>query len=289
MFKGSYTALITPFVESKVDYEAFESLIEFQIENGIHGLVPSGTTGESPTLNNDEHDAVIEFCIKTVNSRVKVMAGTGSNSTTEAIERTQHAEKSGADAALIMTPYYNKPNQEGIYQHYKAIHDNSSIPIFLYNIPGRSIVDINDETIKRLMDLPRIVGIKDATADLERPKSLFKINPDFIQFSGEDATAVDFNRLGGTGCISVSANVVPKQCSEIQELCFDNKFDEADKLQEKLLGLHDVMFCEPSPQPAKYALSEMKMCKNLLRLPLISVTESNKAIILRELQNLDLV
>jgi len=289
MFKGSYTALITPFIESKVDYEAFESLIEFQIENGTHGLVPSGTTGESPTLNNNEHDAVIEFCIKKASNRVKIMAGTGSNSTIEAIERTQHAEKSGADAALIMTPYYNKPNQEGIYRHYEAIHNNSSIPIFLYNIPGRSIVDISDDTIKRLMDLPRIVGIKDATANLERPKAITEMNPDFIQFSGEDATAVDFNRLGGTGCISVSANVVPKQCSEIQELCFDNKFDDADKIQEKLLPLHDVMFCEPSPQPAKYAMSEMKMCQNILRLPLISVSEANKGRISQELKKLELI
>lgn len=295
MFKGSYTALITPFTESrtfkesKIDYDVFESLIEFQIGEGSHGLVPSGTTGESPTLNNKEHDAVIEFCIKKVNGRVKVMAGTGSNATGEAIERTKHAEKSGADAALIMTPYYNKPNQEGIYQHFKAIHDASSIAIFLYNIPGRSIVDITDDTIKRLMELPRIVGIKDATGDLERPKSLTKINPDFIQFSGEDATAVEFNRLGGTGCISVSANIIPAKCTKIQELCFDGKFDEADKLQSGLMNFHDIMFCEPSPQPVKYAMSKMNMCENLLRLPLVSVSKDNEIKIYEQLKNLELV
>ncbi len=276
MFQGSYTALITPFNENGVDYDAYKKLIEAQIAAGTDGVVPSGTTGESPTLTHEEHDEVIAFCVKVVAGRIKVMAGTGSNATREAIERTQHAQRVGADAALIMTPYYNKPTQEGMYQHYKAIHDATNIAIFLYNIPGRSVVDLTDETIARLMKLPRIVGIKDATGDLSRPERLAKIDPEFIQFSGEDGTAVAFNRLGGTGCISVSANVIPEICAKMQALCLQAKWDEAEKLQDHYADLHDVMFCEPSPQPAKYALNVLGQCENRLRLPLIAVSKESE-------------
>ncbi len=276
MFQGSYTALITPFNENGVDYDAYKKLIEAQIAAGTDGVVPSGTTGESPTLTHEEHDEVIAFCVKVVAGRIKVMAGTGSNATREAIERTQHAQHVGADAALIMTPYYNKPTQEGMYQHYKAIHDATNIAIFLYNIPGRSVVDLTDETIARLMKLPRIVGIKDATGDLSRPERLAKIDPEFIQFSGEDGTAVAFNRLGGAGCISVSANVIPEICAKMQALCLQGEWNEAEKLQDHYADLHDVMFCEPSPQPAKYALNVLGKCENRLRLPLIAVSNESE-------------
>lgn len=283
MFKGSYTALITPFMgkdASQVDYDAYEKIIEHQIVSGTDGLVPCGTTGESPTLTNKEHDAVIEFCVKTTNGRAKVMAGTGSNSTREAIERTQHAEKAGADAALVMTPYYNKPNQEGIYQHFKAIHDNSNIPIFIYNIPGRSVVNIEDETIARMAEMERIAGVKDATGDLNRPLSLTKLlegkNKEFYQISGEDDSAVEFNMRGGVGCISVSSNIAPKTLSKVQKLCLENKFEEAEKLHKKVEKLHGLMFCETSPQPVKYAASLLGLCSGVLRLPLVEISGEHK-------------
>lgn len=288
-FSGSYTALITPFNETGVDYDVFEQLIERQIHAGTHGLVPSGTTGESPTLNHEEHDEVIAFCTKIAAGRVKVMAGTGSNATAEAVERTKHAQQVGADCVLVMTPYYNKPTQEGMYQHFKAVHDASDIPIFLYNIPGRSVVDLADDTIARLMELPRIVGIKDATGDLSRPGRLRKINPDFIQFSGEDATAVEFNKLGGTGCISVSSNVIPDICSMMQQYTLDGKWDKAQELQDTYAALHDLMFCEPSPQPAKYALYRMGVIENRLRLPLIPVSDMSAQKLDAMLQALELV
>lgn len=281
MLKGSYTALITPFKgenAEKVDFDAFEKLIERQIQAGTHGLVPCGTTGESPTLSYSEHDEVIERCIKINKGRSKVLAGTGSNSTSEAIELTQHAEKAGADAALIMTPYYNKPNQEGIYQHFKAIHDATRIPIVIYNIPGRSVVDIKDETIKRIADLERVIGIKDATGDLARPVSLKKLitKPNFTQLSGEDDTAIEFNRLGGVGVISVASNIAPKTIAQIQELCLIGKFDEADKLNEKIKELHKLCFCEVSPQPVKFLSELLGLCSGKLRLPLVEVSEENK-------------
>ncbi len=282
MFKGSYTALITPFKAKnsyEVDYEAFKNLIERQIKAGTRGLVPCGTTGESPTLTNEEHDLVIEYCIKVAAGRVKIMAGTGSNSTREAIERTQHAESAGADCALIMTPYYNKPSQEGIYQHFKAIHDATNIPIFVYNIPGRSVVDIKDETIARIAELKRVVGLKDATGNLERPTSLKKLLPkgkDFYMMSGDDETAVEFNKLGGVGCISVTSNIAPETCAKIQENCLTGNFDHAFELNKKVEELNKILFIESSPSPAKYCSGLLELCSDTLRLPLVLPTDENK-------------
>lgn len=295
MLKGSYTALITPFKgenASQVDYAAYEKLIEMQIEAGTHGLVPSGTTGESPTLTNKEHDEVIEQCVKISNGRAKVLAGTGSNSTREAIERTKHAEKAGADAALVMTPYYNKPMQEGIFQHFKAIHDATDIPIIIYNIPGRSVIDITDETIARMADAcPRIAGIKDATGDLSRPKSLRSLLGDreFDMLSGEDGTAVEFNENGGVGCISVTSNIAPKQCAELQEATLAGDFVKAKEINSKIAKLHDVMFAETSPSPAKYAAKLLGICDGSLRLPMVEVSKNTKALIETELRNCGLI
>lgn len=296
MLKGIYTALVTPFCKDntyKVDYEAFERFIEFQINNGVHGLVPCGTTGESPTLTNQEHDEVIEKAIAISNKRVPILAGTGSNSTREAIERTQHAQKAGADAALIMTPYYNKPTQDGIFAHFKEIHDNSDIKIVIYNIPGRSVVDISDKTIaKMVQELPRIAGIKDATGDVSRVTSLKKLLPqerEFALISGEDATAVDFNRLGGVGCISVTSNIAPAACSKMQQLCLEGKFNEADEINKNLMIIHNAMFCETSPQPVKYACELMGLCSGNLRLPLVPASETNKQKVKAALKSLNLI
>ncbi len=283
MFNGSYTALITPFKAKnvdQVDYDAFSRLIERQINAGIHGLVPCGTTGESPTLTNEEHDAVIEYCIKVTKGRAKILAGTGSNSTKEAIERTLHAQKSGADGALIMTPYYNKPSQEGIFQHYKAIHDATNIPIVIYNIPGRSVVDIKDETIARIAELERIVGLKDATGDLKRPTnllSLLKPGKPFDMLSGDDETTVEFNKLGGVGCISVTSNIDPETCAKVQNACLAGNFDEAAMLDKKVAEFHKILFIETSPSPAKYISGLMGLCDDSLRLPLVLPIEENKA------------
>jgi len=285
MLKGSYTALITPFKgenASEIDYDAYEKLIEFQISSGTHGLVPSGTTGESPCLRNKEHDEVIERCVKISNGRAKVLAGTGSNSTREAIERTLHAQHAGADAALIMTPYYNKPSQEGIFQHYKAIHDVTEIPIILYNIPGRSVVDINDDTIVRIAEAcPRVVGIKDATGDLKRPKNLKTLLGDreFCMLSGEDDTAIEFNELGGDGCISVTSNIAPKECADLQEACLNKDYAKAREINSKIEELHKVMFIETSPAPAKYAAKLMGICNGALRLPMVEVSNKTKELL----------
>lgn len=277
---GSFTALITPFKHGKVDVDALTTLIERQIAAGTHGLVPCGTTGESPTLNHAEHDAVIEHCIRITAGRAHVMAGTGSNSTAEAIEMTQHAQESGANSALIMTPYYNKPTQEGIFQHFKAIHDATNIPIILYNIPGRSVIDMHDDTILRMAsELPRVVGIKDATGNLARPEALLKkgIKVNFDQLSGEDETAVEFNQLGGVGCISVTSNIMPKECAEIQNLCAKKDYAGALAIQQKLMPLHKVMFCESNPIPVKYAAHLMGLCSAEFRLPLVMPSAENQA------------
>lgn len=282
MLKGSYTALITPFKAQnvdEVDYDAFSKLIERQILAGTHGLVPCGTTGESPTLTNEEHDKVIEYCIKVTKGRAKILAGTGSNSTREAIERTLHAQHAGADAALIMTPYYNKPTQEGIFQHFKAINDATNIPIVIYNIPGRSVVDIKDETIARIAELKRIIGIKDATGDLKRPVSLAKLlpkNKEFYQLSGDDETAVEFNKLGGVGCISVTSNVDPKTCADVQNACLKGDFTTAEKLDKKVAALHKYLFIETSPAPVKYLLGKLNLCSDILRLPLVLPTADSR-------------
>jgi len=277
MFKGSFVALITPFRNGRVDEKAFRKLVDWQIEQGTHGLVPVGTTGESPTLSHDEHKRVVEICIETARGRVPVIAGTGSNSTDEAIELTKHAKAAGADAALVVTPYYNKPNQAGLYAHFKAIHDATRIPIVIYNIPGRSVIDMTPETMAELAKLPRIVGVKDATADLTRPSKMrLALGDDFCQLSGEDGTALGFNAHGGVGCISVSANVAPKLCAQFQEACLSGDYVTARALHEALMPLHNVLFVETSPGPVKYAASLLGLCEPDLRLPLVGPSDATK-------------
>ncbi len=291
MFQGVYTALITPFTaKGAVDEKAFQDFVEWQIEQGIHGLVPCGTTGESPTLTHEEHNRVIDLCVEVSKGRVPVMAGTGSNSTDEAIMTTRHAKKAGADSVLIVAPYYNKPTQEGIYQHFKAINDAVEIPIILYNVPGRSVVNISDDTIARLAELPNIVGLKDATGDLSRPYTLrAKLKKPFQLFSGEDMTAVAFNVSGGHGCISVASNIIPKACAEVQNSCAKFDYVSALTLQDKLVELNDILFCETSPMPVKYAASLMGKCQPNLRLPLIEVSDSSKDKIKKILSKLSLL
>jgi len=277
MFKGSYVALITPFRDGKVDEDAFAKLVEWQIAEGTHGLVPCGTTGESPTLSHDEHKRVVEICVEVTKKRVPVIAGAGSNNTVEAIELTRHAKSVGADAVLSVTGYYNKPTQEGLYQHFKAINDAVDIPIFLYNVPARTIVDIAVETMARLSKLKNIVGVKDATANLARPSlQRLAMGPEFIQLSGEDGTALAFNAHGGVGCISVTANVAPALCSEFQNATLAGNFARALELQDRLMPLHHALFLEPSPSPVKYAASLLGICRDELRLPLVPVTEPTR-------------
>jgi 4-hydroxy-tetrahydrodipicolinate synthase len=276
-FKGIYTALITPFKDGKVDEQAFQSFVEWQINEGVHGLVPCGTTGESPTLTHDEHNRVVALCIEVAKGRVPVMAGTGSNSTDEAIMMTQHAQKAGADGALIVAPYYNKPTQEGIYQHYKAIHDAVDLPIVIYNIPGRSVINITDDTLARLSELPRIAGVKDATGDLARVYTLrSKLKKPLQLLSGEDMTAIAFNASGGHGCISVTSNILPKLCAQIQEACLAGDYAKALKLNDPLVALHNVMFCETSPAPVKYAAALLGKCQPDVRLPLVMLSDEGK-------------
>ena len=281
MFKGSIVALITPFKNNKLDEDCYISLIHHHLKNGTSGLVPAGTTGESPTLNHKEHERVIELCVKESKGKIQVIAGTGSNSTEEAISLTKYAEKVGADAALVVTPYYNKPTQEGLYQHFKAINDNSSLPIIIYNIPPRSVVDMNVDTMARLFELKNIIGVKDASGDLNRvDQQKKKMGPDFIQLSGEDGTALEFNLRGGVGCISVTANVAPKLCSEFQEASISknnsNLLAKAKQINEKLMPLHKSLFIESSPSPVKFAASLLKLCSEDVRLPLVKVTDETK-------------
>jgi 4-hydroxy-tetrahydrodipicolinate synthase len=290
MFKGSITALVTPFKGDNLDINAFEKFIEFQISNGTNGIVPCGTTGESPTISHDEHKKLIEVAVKSSNGRIPVIAGTGSNCTEEAVEMTKFAEQAKADAALVVTPYYNKPTQEGLYQHYKKINDNCGIPIIIYNIPGRSVVDMSVDTMSRLYELKNIVGVKDATGDLDRvTQQKNKMGNDFIMLSGNDENTLEFNRLGGVGCISVSANVAPHMCSEFNSLCNSKKFDEAKPIFEKLLPLHDVMFVESNPVPAKYSLNLMGMMSEDVRLPLVTAENSSKEKIKAILKSLSLI
>ena len=281
MFKGSIVALITPFRNNKLDEDCYTSLIHHHIKSGTSGLVPAGTTGESPTLNHEEHGRVIELCVKESKGKIPVIAGTGSNSTDEAISLTKHAEKVGADAALVVTPYYNRPTQEGLYQHFKAINDNCSIPIIIYNIPPRSVVDMSVDTMARLFELKNIVGVKDATGDLNRVEQQKKeMGPDFIQLSGEDGTALEFNMKGGVGCISVTANVAAKLCSEFQEASLSknnsNLLAKAKEINDKLMPLHKSLFIESSPSPVKYAASLLNLSSEDVRLPLVKVTEETK-------------
>ncbi|KQP24686.1 4-hydroxy-tetrahydrodipicolinate synthase [Methylobacterium sp. Leaf102] len=278
--KGAMTALVTPFRDGAFDEAAFRAFVNWQIAQGIHGLVPVGTTGETPTVTPAEHDRVVEICIAEAAGRVPVIAGAGSNSTAEAVERARHAEKAGADAVLVVTPYYNKPSQAGLYAHFKAVNDAIGIPIILYNIPGRSIVDMSVETMARLAELTNIVGVKDATARLDRVSFQRQaIGPDFVQLSGEDATALGFNAQGGCGCISVVSNVAPRLCADLQEATLSGDYAKALQLQDILMPLHTAMFIEPNPAPAKYALSRLGHMREDLRLPLLPVSEESKAAI----------
>lgn len=277
MFKGSYTALITPFRDGTLDEDAFVRIVEWQIEEGTHGLVPVGTTGESPTLSHDEHKRVVELTVATARSRVPVIAGAGSNSTKEAVEYTKHAKSVGASAALVVTPYYNKPTQEGLYQHYKAINDAVDLPIIIYNIPGRSVIDMSVETMRRCFELPNVVGVKDATANLARvSQQRAAMGPEFNQLSGEDATALGFMAHGGHGCISVASNVAPRLCAEFQNACLKGDYNTALALQDRLMPLHDVLFLETNPSPVKYALWRVGMCTPDTRLPLVPLKDATK-------------
>jgi 4-hydroxy-tetrahydrodipicolinate synthase len=277
-FQGSITALITPFKNGEVDAKAFQRLVEWQIDQGTHGLVPVGTTGESPTLTHEEHKQVIELCIEAAAKRVPVIAGTGSNSTSEAIALTRFAKKAGADGALVVTPYYNKPTQEGLYLHYKAINDAVDIPIIIYNIPGRSIVDMSVETMTRLFKLPNIAGLKDATANMARvSQQRAAMGIEFVQLSGEDATALGFNAHGGQGCISVTANIAPALCSEFQLACLGSNFKRALEIQDRLMPLHDALFVESNPGPVKYAAEKLGLCSGETRLPLAPLAPASKA------------
>ena len=273
-------ALVTPMKGGAVDEDALKKLIEWQIAEGSHGVVPVGTTGESPTLTHEEHERVIEITVETVAGRVPVMAGAGSNNTAEAIRFMQHAARVGADAALVVTPYYNRPTQRMLYEHYKALHDCAELPIFIYNIPGRSAVDMTTETMTELFKLPRIAGIKDAGGDVGRVASQRQaMGPEFIQFSAEDNTAVGYNAMGGVGCISVTANVAPAACAKLQEACLAGDYAEALRWQDRLLPLHKAVFIESSPAPTKYALSLLGRCTEEVRLPICTVTDESKAVI----------
>ena len=277
-FRGSFTALVTPFQNGTVDEKAFRALVAWQIDEGTKGLVPVGTTGESPTLSHDEHKQVVEWCIAEARGRVPVIAGAGSNSTREAIDLAQHAEKAGADAVLVVTPYYNKPTQEGLYQHFKAVNDAIGIPIIIYNIPARSVIDMSVDTMQRLYELENIAGVKDATASMVRvSQQRAALGPEFNQLSGEDATALGFMAHGGHGCISVTSNVAPRLCAEFQNACLRGDYGAALKRQDKLMPLHQDLFVETNPSPAKYALSLLGKCDDAVRLPMVALSDKSKA------------
>ena len=293
MFKGSNVALVTPFKGDSLDEETYIKIINFHLENGTNGLVPAGTTGESPTLSHREHEKVIELCIQEVKGKIPVIAGTGSNSTAEAISLTEHAEKAGADGALIVTPYYNKPTQEGLYQHYKAINDKCGIPIIIYNIPGRSVIDMTVDTMARLFELKNIVGVKDATGDLNRVDETFKkIGNEFIQLTGEDGLAYEYNKRGGVGCISVTANIAPKMCSDMQKFSKSQNNDEqkkAGEIDKKLQPVHKSLFIESNPSPVKYAAKLIGLCDDNVRLPLVTVLDETKAEVKKALISAELI
>ena len=293
MFKGSNVALITPFKNNGLDEEAYIKLIHFHMDNGTSGLVPAGTTGESPTLSHDEHQRVIDLCIRESKGKIPVIAGTGSNSTEEAISLTSHAEKAGANGALIVTPYYNKPTQEGLYQHYKAINDKCGIPIIIYNIPSRSVIDMSVDTMARLFELKNIVGVKDATGNLDRvDQQLSKMGKEFIQMTGNDENAFEFNKRGGVGAISVTANIAPKLCSDFQKFSVsqnENDIIEAKKLDNILQPVHDAMFVESNPSPVKFAAKLMNLCDDEVRLPLVKVTDNTQKIVRETLQSAKLI
>ena len=278
MFKGSIPALITPFKDGQIDWPAFENFVEWQIEQGSHGVVPCGTTGESPTLTHDEHNAIVERCIDVVKQRVPVIAGSGSNSTAEAIELTQHAKDAGADAALVITPYYNKPTQDGMVAHFKAIHDAVSIPMIIYNIPGRCIVDMTPETMAELAKLPNVVGVKDATNDLSRPVIMRElVSGEFCQLSGEDATSAAFLAQGGDGCVSVVANIAPAENARMHNAWMEGDIETFESMRDLLAPLGRDLFCESSPAPVKYAASVLGLCSEDVRLPLLAASDAARA------------
>ena len=293
MFKGSNVALITPFKNNKLDEDNYIKLINFHLENGTNGLVPAGTTGESPTLSHDEHQKVIQLCVSETKDKVPVIAGTGSNSTEEAISLSKHAEKAGANGILIVTPYYNKPTQEGLYQHYKSINDNCGLPIIIYNIPSRSVVDMSVDTMARLFELKNIVGVKDATGDLNRvDQQKAKMGNEFIQLTGNDDNAFEFNKRGGVGSISVTANIAPKLCSEFQKFSksnSDNEFKEAQRLDQILQPLHNTMFIESNPSPVKYAAKLLGLCGDEVRLPLVRITKNSQEEVKKALSSAQLI
>tara|TARA_B100000579_G_C22835844_1_gene858678 strand:- start:780 stop:1667 length:888 start_codon:yes stop_codon:yes gene_type:complete len=293
MFKGSIVALITPFKDNNLDEEAYRSIIHYHLKNGSDGIVPGGTTGESPTISHDEHKKIIEISVKESNGKIPVIAGTGSNSTSEAIELTKFAEKAGADGALVVTPYYNKPTQEGLYQHYKSINDECSIPIIIYNIPSRSVIDMTVETMARLFELKNIVGVKDATGDLKRvDQQKSKMGNEFVQLTGEDGNAFEFNKRGGAGCISVTGNIAPKLCSNMQKFLRNssqNNLKEAEKINSLLQPLHKSLFLESNPSPVKYGASLLNLCSEKVRLPLVVPTDNTKKAVKSAMINVGLI
>jgi len=290
MFKGSFVALITPFKDGKVDETAFRSFIEWQITEGSDGLVPCGTTGESPTLSHEEHQKVTKICIEVTDGRIPVIAGAGSNSTEEAISLAQHAKTAGADAVLVVTPYYNKPTQAGLFAHYKAINDNAKIPIIIYNIPGRSVIDMNVETMADLSKLDYIVGVKDATAQLDRPiLTTLACGKDFCQLTGEDGTAIPHLAAGGHGCISVTGNILPRQCSEMQKAWAEGNIKKAMELQELLMPVHAAMFCETSPGPVKYAAELLGLFSSEARLPITEIADDSKVTVKEALKHVGVI
>ena len=293
MFKGSNVALVTPFKDNKLDEETYIKLINFHLENGTNGLVPAGTTGESPTLSHAEHEKVIELCINETKGKIPVVAGTGSNSTEEAVALTKHAEKAGADGALVVTPYYNKPTQEGLYQHYKTINDNTNLPIIIYNIPGRCVIDMSVDTMARLFELKNIAGVKDATGDLNRlDQTIKKLGPEFIQLTGEDGLAFEFNKRGGVGIISVTANIAPKLCSDMQKYSkskSDNEIKEAERIDQMLQPLHKSLFMESNPSPVKYAAKLLGLCDDEIRLPLVKIKKETQEEVKKALSSAKLI
>ena len=293
MFKGSNVALITPFKDNNLDEENYIKLINFHLENNTNGLVPAGTTGESPTLSHREHEKVIELCINEVKGKIPVIAGTGSNSTEEAVALTKHAEKAGADGALVVTPYYNKPTQEGLYQHYKAINDNTNLPIIIYNIPSRCVIDMSVDTMARLFELKNIAGVKDATGDLNRlDQTIKKLGPEFIQLTGEDGLAFEFNKRGGVGIISVTANIAPKLCSDMQKYSkskSDYELKEAEIIDQMLQPLHKSLFIESNPAPVKYAAKLLGLCDDEIRLPLVKIKQETQEEVKKALSSAKLI
>jgi 4-hydroxy-tetrahydrodipicolinate synthase len=290
MFTGSFTALITPFRQGQLDEPAFRRLVEWQITEGTHGLVPVGTTGESPTLTHDEHKRVVELTVEIARKRVPVIAGAGSNATSEAIDFARHAAKVGADAVLVVTPYYNKPTQEGLYLHFKAINDAVDVPIIIYNIPGRSVVDMSVDTMTRCFALKNVVGVKDATANMARAsQQRAAMGPEFNMLSGEDATALGFMAHGGQGCISVTSNIAPRLCADFQNACLKGDFKAALALQDRLMPLHDALFCEANPGPVKYAASRLGLCEAETRLPLAPIAEPSRKIVDAALASVGLI